>query len=249
MKKPPSDTPPKDQEECREESLTIPLTADEKSLILSAAMYDDEECVTWSREKLLVAAKSTLKKKMQSAPDAFEMFCFASLYQQGASDIQRSMIENNFVADESTAIVTRNNHVAGLVIPSSILLCLSFEVYLKCLCAARGQMTLVEHNTRKLFMALEKDDQSVIERRFAENAGSGLAFKKMELESVLRRTSSYFTKMRYGYEMPVPRMPKPKEDDVRGIYGLLSAVKAVRSVILDAHPDWQQRFLDRKSFF
>ena len=229
--------------------MTIPLAADEKSLILSAAMYDDEECVTWSREKLLVAAKSTLRKKMQAAPDAFEMFCFASLYQQGSSDIQMSMFGKHLVADESTAIVTRNDHATGLVIPSSILLCLSFEVYLKCLCAVRGQKTLVEHNTRKLFMALEQDDQSLLERRFAEYAESGLAFKKMELKSVLQRTSNYFTKMRCGYEAPVPRMPKAKHDDVRGIYGLSSAVNAVRSVILDSHADWQQRFLDRKSFF
>ena len=68
----------------------------------------------------------------------------------------------------------------------------------------------------------------------------------MRFSSILERTSSYFFKGRYGYETPSPRMPS--DGKIRGTYGLADAVNAVRSVILDKHPDWGQQYKDRKSF-
>lgn len=57
MKTPTRGRPPKDPEDRRVESMKLPLTADEKSLIQSAATLSDAKPVTWARDVLLREAK------------------------------------------------------------------------------------------------------------------------------------------------------------------------------------------------
>ena len=57
MKTPQRGRPPKEPEDRRVESMKLPLTADEKALIQSAAASDEAKPVTWARDVLLRAAK------------------------------------------------------------------------------------------------------------------------------------------------------------------------------------------------
>ena len=56
-KQPKMGRPPKAPEDRRTESMKLPLSAEEKSLIERAAEGDDAKPVTWARETLLRAAK------------------------------------------------------------------------------------------------------------------------------------------------------------------------------------------------
>lgn len=53
--------PPKAPEDRRTDNMKIPLSADEKALIESAAESDDAKPVTWARDTLLRAAKRRSK--------------------------------------------------------------------------------------------------------------------------------------------------------------------------------------------
>jgi hypothetical protein len=190
--------------------------------------------------------QTPIGSRVPKKPDGFEMFCFASLYQEGASAVQDFSLSNQVVTNKSTGMLEQNSHMRSLIIPSSILLVLSFEVYLKCLKRVRGRKLVYGHDTRKLFSALSQSDQRLLARRFKEFGKEGVGFRGMSLNSILDRTASYFIDMRYGYEKPIPRMPT--DGEVTGIFGLSRAVHAVRSVILDKHPDWHQRYMEMESF-
>jgi uncharacterized protein (DUF1778 family) len=53
--------PPKAPEDRRTESMKLPLSADEKELIESAAEADEAKPVTWARDVLVRAAKRRSK--------------------------------------------------------------------------------------------------------------------------------------------------------------------------------------------
>lgn len=183
---------------------------------------------------------STVMAKKQVWADPFETFCFASRYQDGASVIQWFFYKNSVIEDEKTRSITRNDHLNGLSLPSSILLSLSLEVFLKCLILARGNPHNKDHEIGKLFGALTDDDQCLVRRKFSEYRQAGVAFNGMEFDSILKRMDRYFVEMRYAHDAPHPRTPE--HAGVRGIYGLSDAVNAVRAVILETHPEWEAMF-------
>ena len=166
------------------------------------------------------------------------MFCFATLYYEGAVAIHKTAYDHEF--NQTAPKVYHNKTLWGLFIPSSVLLAFSLEIFLKCLMQVRGNNPIRGHKTKELFSELSLRDRRHIGHMFrSERATRG---DTVSLKSVFARASNYFDEMRYGYEKPVPRLP------AGGIKGLDLAAEAVRLVILDKHPDWQQRYLDRESF-
>jgi len=184
-----------------------------------------------------------MAKKQQVWADPFEAFCFAARYQEGASVIQRFVNENSVIEDNETGVVTHNDHWRGLGLPSSILLSLSLEVFLKCLILTRGRPHDKRHEIGELFGSLTDDDKRLVEQKFSEFCRAGAAFKDMEFDSILKRVDRYFVDMRYAYDASHPRMAKHGE--IRGMYGLSSAVNAVRAAILETHPDWEVWFSEK----
>jgi hypothetical protein len=171
--------------------------------------------------------------------DAFEMFCFASLYHQGASLL--------YHAELTPPLNFNNRTLSGMFVPRSVLLSFSFELYLKCLKRVRGKSPLTGHDTRTLFSDLSPRDRRLIKLKFVEIRESLLKnTTPLLLDNVIERTRNYFPQMRYGYEQPSPRLPSGP--DIIGIGGLDDAAEAVRQVVLLRHADWHQRYLDRENF-
>ena len=189
-----------------------------------------------------------MPKKMTSTipkPDAFDMFCFATVYYEGAITLFEAARNHHFGQHQHKTVPNRT--LWGLFVPSSVLLSLSFEVYLKCLKRVRGKSPVPGHDTRKLYRVLSVKDQRLIRLRFIEHRRHvKLGEPILALESVFERTRNYFPEMRYGYERQSPRLPSGT--DANGITGLDDAVEAVRWVILQSRTDWHQRYLDREDF-
>lgn len=163
--------------------------------------------------------------------DPFDMFCFASLYQQGATAL--------FIAEAYPQLNWQNRTLSGLFVPRSILLSLSFELYLKCLKRLRGKAPLMEHRTNLLYEDLSIRDRQRINRQFALHRTSVMHNEpQMRFQNVIDRTSRYFFDMRYGYEQQTTTL----------IVGLDDAAEAVRKVILISRPGWHQMYLDRENF-
>ena len=176
------------------------------------------------------------------APDAFDMFCYASAYQEGASIINNEMLAS-LVVEDSAGTLRQNPNASALHLPAAILLSLSFEVYLKCLIAIGGGKPH-GHDADKLFTDLDTVTRDTLEKKFASLCADGAAFREMKLESVLTRMKKFFKRTRYGYELKI-RMPS---DGVRrGTFGLWNAVEAARSTIADMNSDWEERRLKQSS--
>jgi hypothetical protein len=197
-------------------------------------------------------------------PDAFEMFCYAEEF-RASFDLLISAHE--WILNARSTAISRVSQPGSEewkaafgkffeIIPgqvsAQVLSALSLEIYLKCLHRVRRRKPPRGHNQKEIFDALSRKDRLDIEKRYLENykgPTEALSWKqKVTLDSALNRASVYFTGIRYGYERPSPRSP-----EIEGMPGLLgnigipNATLSVRAVILSKHPEWEQRFLERRS--
>jgi hypothetical protein len=199
-------------------------------------------------------AKHTAKK-----PDAFEMFCFANAYYEAAAILMlchgwsfekdgKHMIQLS--AGPGAKDIELNPNAA--IISSSVLLILSLEVFLKCLIRVRGRMPLREHDVSKLFAMLSAKDQRSIKRIFLAFPGYYEGTKRMGIESALAAASSFFVRMRYGYEIAhgarMPLLTVTPASKNRGTAGFCDVALATRSLILAKYPDWVRRYSARRVF-
>jgi len=125
-----------------------------------------------------------------------------------------------------------------LIVPRTVLLAFSLELYLKCIITLEGKEYIGIHHLEKLFSELEGDTQTVIKacynQRNGNAAAAALEYKKLgisvshDFESALSLSSNAFQKFRYAFEKP-SEMFGWMADDI---------LQCVRATILARNPDW-----------
>lgn len=185
---------------------------------------------------------------MTARHDPFEMYCFASLYQDGSMAISDQMLRDR-TAKEDGDRIRQHIHSGNLLIPSTILLAFSLEILLKCILAFREIKIPFEHKLKLLFNSLPDGDKCRIQALFIDAGNEADFHREMTIDSVLERMNNYFEYMRYGFERELnARLPvdghyrQGEEGKVRGVFGLSRAVVAVQEFIREVNPDWEQRY-------
>lgn len=129
--------------------------------------------------------------------------------------------------------------------PSVVLVAFSLELYLKCLLVLDGKTSdeILGHDFDALFLKLTETKQRSTTDRFNQICQHDYLFVKdrlrqigkeslfpMDLQTALAESSGAFVNVRYRYENPS-----------KGLWNADPALKAVREIILEEHPEWNQK--------
>lgn len=203
----------------------------------------------------------------KNKPDGFEMFCFAEEFRQSVSILHKSLLatynsrtkairdeldlakdgENPFTEKAKRLMDEQNNFVYG-GLASKVVAALCLELFIKCLHRVRGRTPPWGHKYKVIYRQLSIRDRQKIQQHYMSNSAKWFrdphTGKKIvwPIENVLERAELQFTQLRYGYELL-----SEARSTLRGNAGIRDLTMAIRSRILEKHPDWESRIRERCS--
>lgn len=156
------------------------------------------------------------KAPRNSKPDAFDLFCYATTYWKARWALDREF--------------TRIGVLPPYDIPIFVIEAFSLELHLKCLLRVENKPLPQTHEPEDLYKKLTSLHRRLI-REYSKK-------RLREMRSILMRSKGVFRHLRYMHEGH--KWPADK-DGITGTSGFNDVVHAIRRIIKDKHPDWDER--------